>query len=260
MKTDKESTRTVKAVETAFTILELLKESDGMRLTELVDELDMAKSTIHRYLQTLLNQEYILQEGDEYYVSLRFLGLGEQARIKKKAYGMAKEKVKQLAAQTDERTQFLVEEHGKAIYVYRETGSNAVQTGPRIGDRFDLHATAAGKAILANWPDEKVSEYVEWSGLTPRTDNTITDSGDLMREIKEIRQKGYSVNMGESVEGLRAVATAISDPEEKVIGALSVAGPSHRMQGDWFDQELPQILMGYANEVELNLRDSRSPY
>lgn len=67
--------RTVKAAETAFSILESLNGSEGKRLTKIADDLYMAKSTVHRYLQTLLQRKYLVKEGERYHPSLRFLDL-----------------------------------------------------------------------------------------------------------------------------------------------------------------------------------------
>ncbi|MFB6133651.1 MAG: IclR family transcriptional regulator [Halanaeroarchaeum sp.] len=239
-----------------MSILETLRDHDGMRLTDLADELDMAKSTIHRYLQTLLETEYLVQEGGEYHVGLRFLDLGEHARNRVEGYQLAKQKVGDLADETDERAQFIVEEHGKAVYLHRESGTHGVQTDPGIGKRIDLHCTAAGKAILSEWSDDDIRALVDTHGLPRRTENTITDLPTLMDQIESIRERGYAVNTQENIEGLRAIGVAVSSPQTGVIGAFSVSGPLNRMKGDWFDQELPDLLLGIANEIELNLRYS----
>lgn len=248
--------RTVQAAETTFTILETVNEAEGIRLTELADELDMAKSTVHRYLQTLLGREYLVKEGDGYHVSLRFLDFGENARNREEGYQMARVKVSELAKETSERAQFIVEEHGKAVYVHRKAGSHAVQTDPGIGKRVDLHATSAGKSIIAEWPDEKIYDYVERWGLPALTSNTITDQGSLLAEIEEIRDRGYSVNNQENIDGLCAVGVSVCHTEDDVLGALSVSGPTNRMKGEWFEHELPDMLMGFASEIELNLKYS----
>lgn len=254
VKPNTKPTRTVKAAETAFTILETLKENDGMRLTELADELGMAKSTTHRYLQTLLSKEYLVVRDDVYYPSLRFLDFGWQARNREDGYEMAKTKVEDIAEETNERAQFIVEEHWKGVYVHRRAGSNAVHTDPGIGKRIDLHTISAGKAIMAEWPDDQIDEYIDANGLRARTDNTITDDETLRGEIEQIRQRGYSVNNQENIEGLRAIGVSVCSSSDEVLGAFSVSGPMNRMRGEWFEEKLPNMLMGYANEIELNLK------
>lgn len=246
--------RTVKAANTAFAVLETISDADGLTLTEIAAELDMAKSTVHRYLQTLLDLEYLVKEGDTYYLSLRFMKLGAHARNRLPGYQMIKPKVDRLAEETDERAQFVIAEHDKGVYTYGQTGSHAVRTDPGIGRCFELHTTSAGKAILAEWPDERIVEFVERRGLPARTEWTITDERVLLEAVEEIRTRGWAISREEHIEELCAVGVAITGPDDEVIGGLSVAAPLHRMKGEWFEQELPDMLLGFAKEIELNLQ------
>ncbi|WP_245903126.1 helix-turn-helix domain-containing protein [Salinigranum rubrum] len=73
----------VKSVITAFRIIEHLRESNGCRLTEVANSLGMAKSTAYRHLETLLDMEYVVKEGDVYLLGFRFLELGEHTKTSK---------------------------------------------------------------------------------------------------------------------------------------------------------------------------------
>lgn len=256
METSTKERRTVKTTETVFAILEILKERDGARITEVAEALELAKSTVHRHLTTLVEREYAVKEGDVYHVSLRFIELGEHARDRKKGYQLARTNVEELATETDERVQFIVEEHGWAVYVHRALGSHGVQTDPGIGKRIPLHATSAGKSILAYLPDDRVSWIIDQRGLPAITDHTITDREELFDDLESIREQGYSVNNQENVDGLRAIGVPVLRPDNRVLGALSVSGPTRRMKGDWFAHELPDLLLGTANELELNIAHS----
>lgn len=246
----------VSTVDTAFDILEILLARDGASLTVLAKELGLAKSTVHRHLQTLRYRRYVVRGDDSYYVSFRFLEFGKYAQNRKKGYHLAKEKVAELATETDERAQFIVEEHGQAVYVHRETGSHPVRTDPGIGKRIPLHAISAGKAILAHLPVENVEAIFDQNGLPAMTEHTKTDRTELFEEFERIREHGYSVNKQENVKGLHAIGTPVRDETGDILGALSVSGPTHRMNGEWFEEELPNLLLGTANELELNIAHS----
>jgi len=256
MPTSNKTGRTVKTTETAFTIIEGLEELDGARVTELADHLGLADSTVHSHLATLLEMGYVVKEGDQYQIGSRFLNLGEAAKERKEAFDLVKPKVEQLAEETEERCQFIVEEHGRGVYLHRETGSRAVWTDSGLGRRIYLHSTAAGKTVLATLSDERVEEIIERWGLPPLTDQTITDPDELFAELETVREQGFATNVEESTEGLRAVGVPIVDGDGKLVGALSVSGPSHRMKGEWFESEIPNLLLGTANELELNLKYS----
>lgn len=246
----------VQTTRTAFKILRRIRDNNGMRITDLARDLGLAKSTVHRHLSTLHDEGYVIKEANTYSLSLRFLDFGESARGRDPAYPMAGEKVKELAIETEERAQFLVEEQGLAVYVYREAGERAVQTDPGIGKCIPLHATAAGKAILAHSDREKVKEILTTQGLPALTDETITRKEELQNELEEIRSRGYGFNIQENVTGLHAVSVPVMSPDGKVIGALSVSGPSHRLTGEKLTDTFPRLLLGTANELELNIAHS----
>jgi DNA-binding IclR family transcriptional regulator len=165
----------------------------------------------------------------------------------------AKQLVDDLADEIDERSLFVVEEHGLGVYLHRGTGSHAVETGSGRGTRRYLHTIANGKAILAHLPEERVEEILDERGLVAKTPNTITDREELFDNLERIRESGVAFNLEESIEGLNAVAAPVLSPDGEVIGSLGVSGPSHRMKGDWFREEVADYVLGTANELELNL-------
>ena len=253
MVTNTSDSQSVKTTETAFAIIDALEKRNGARVSEVAGDLDLAKSTVYRHLTTLVEQEWAAKEGDIYHVGLRFVEIGEHARTRKKGYQMAGKKVEELAAETDERAQFIVEEHGEGVYIYRGIGSHAVRTDSGIGKRVPLHAISAGKAILARMSEEKVDQILDRQGLPSLTPNTITTREKLFDEFESIRKQGYSVNNEENIEGLCAVGVPIKNKDGSALGALSVSGPTRRMKGPWFEQDLPDLLLGTANELELNI-------
>jgi len=244
---------TVQATKTSFKLLEALNELGGAGVTELANELGLPKSTVHNHLNTLRDAEYIVREGDTYHVGLRFLKLGEHSRNRLRIYETASPEVDNLAQQTNELANLAVEEYGRGVYLYLSEAERAVQLDTYAGMRIHLHCTALGKAILAHLPEEKIEEILDTHGLPERTPNTITDRDELLEELEETRDRGYAYDRQERLQGLRCVAAPITMPEEGVVGALSIAGPTSRMKGDRFHEEIPQRLLDAANVIELNM-------
>lgn len=244
---------TVKSVRRAFQIIEKIRERNGARVSELATEFDVAKSTIHSHVSTLREAGYLIQEGDEYQIGALFLRLGDHARTRREEYEMASQKVEELAKQSEERSQFAVEEQGRIIFLYREGGSHAVYTGTQLGGRRYMHTSSAGKVILAHLPDRRVREIIDQWGLPRVTENTITTEEELHEELETIREQGYAVNMEENIKGLRAVGAPIRTNEGEVIGGLSISGPTHRLKGNRLHEELADLVRGEANELELKI-------
>lgn len=234
-------------------IVEKVMELEGAGVSELATELDMAKSTVHGYLATLHQLGYLIKEEETYQLGTRFLQLGEYSRTRKVEYRMAARKVTELANETDERSQFVIEEQGRGVFLYRESGAHGVETGSGTGKRMYLHSTSAGKAILAHLPDGIVDEILNRWGLPAVTSSTITNEDDLRNELAEIRDRGFAINREENIQGLHAVGVPVKPQGGQVIGALSISGPTHRLKGDYLVKELPNLLLGTANELELNI-------
>jgi len=247
-----DNTRTIGSVETVFDIVEVIQREEGATASDVADEVDKSLSTVYDYLSTLHKRDYVRHEDGTYYVGLEFLNHGMHARNRYETAEIAEPILDTLAEETGEVVWYYVEENGRSAVIVRRTGEEAVQTVGRMGWRSPLHQTAAGKTILAHLPGERVDEIIDEHGLEPLTENTLSDREDLAEELAEIRDRGYSLNDGETVDGLRAVAAPVITDDE-VRGAVSVSGPSHRIEKERFREELPQQVLGAANQIELTL-------
>lgn len=248
-----EPPRKLETVERAFSIVEAIIELKGARVTELSEHLDLPQSTVHGYLSTLTQNRYLVKQGNQYLIGAKFLAIGGYVTERETGYEFAKLKVKELAEETGERAQFIIEEYGMGTYLRTDMEDPAVQIDARIGKERYLHASAAGKAILSTFSPEEVDTVIDQWGLPALTDNTITEPDHLREELAEITEQGFSLNREESIDGLKAVGAPIMRPEGGCLGALSVSAPANRLKGDRFTEEVPLLLLGAANDVELQL-------
>jgi IclR family acetate operon transcriptional repressor len=244
---------TITATKTSLRIVEALKRLDGAGVTAIATDLGIAKSTVHNHLQTLEEEGYITNEGDSYYVGLRFLELGEYKRNEMDIHKTARPEVTALAEKTGEMANAAVEEHGEGVYITRAEGTEAVAVDTYAGKRVNLHCTAFGKTLLAELSEERVDEIVDDHGLPARTENTITHRERLKSELGEIRERGYAYDREERLSGLRCVAAPVVPEDEDIVAALSVSGPTTRIEGDLFHEEIPELLRSAANVIEINL-------
>ena len=248
-----ESPEKLKTIERGFAVLEWIREHEGGEVAEIADSLEMSSSTVHRYLDSLASEGYLVKEDGVYHLSLNFLAFGEQARTRKDVYTNAEEYTKMLSDESGCRSSFVVEESGKGVYLYTSPGDHGVWTKSTIGKRFPLHVTAAGKSILAFLPEQRIQEILDEHGLVRKTSQSITDEAQLYEELELVRENGYAFNNEEQIEGVIAVGAPVKDPEGRVIGAFSVSGPANRLTEDWFREELPSIVLGMTGEFELRL-------
>lgn len=251
---DSPPSRPLKTVETAVDIVDAIQRLGGADIGELAREFDLAQSTVHGYVKTLENRGYLTFEDGTYHVGLEFLNKGGHARKRKREYDFIIGKLDDLAEQTGERVQFIVEENGRGYYIHTSIGENAVHVDAHIGKKIHLHASSAGKAILATLPEERVDAILDRWGLPAYTQQTVTTREALFEDLRSIRDVGYATSEQESIDGLRAVGAPIQVDGDEAIGAISFSGPAHRLTGEWFEDEIPNLVLGVTNEIELDLK------
>lgn len=246
----------VKAARKSLQIVQAVKRLNGAGVTELANELDINKSSIHNYLSTLEEDGYIRKEESKYYVGLRFFEIGAYTRHQRNIYRVGQPYVRDLAESTGERANLMVEEHGLGVYLCKETGSEAVSVDKHVGSRVYLHNTALGKAILAHLPRNRVETIIDRHGLPRSTPNTIVNRKELFEQFSEIRERGIAYDDEERLKGLRCIAVPISNDDDELCGAISISGPKSRLKGDRLQNELPEKLNSISNIIELNISHS----
>lgn len=252
---ESQRSQNIESIRKTIKVVEGLKELDGAGVSELAEHLDIPKTTVHAHLTTLYDSELISKVGNEYRVGLKFVGLGEFAKNQFDLYSIATEEVDMLAEESQDIAQFMIEEHGLGMYLYKAEPPRGVQTTAGIGDRRPLHCTGLGKSVLSCLPEEHVREVIDRRGMPAKTEHTITDLNELLEELATIREQGYAVDDQEIQSGLRCVAAPVNPDNTSVVGAVSVSGPTGRFNDDRLEAELPELVTSAANVIEINARN-----
>ena len=248
----KQARNPVQAVETTLRILDALREMEG-GVTAVANRVDATKGTVSNHLATLEQHGYVVRDGDEFALGLRFFESGVAVRNRRPVYEVGVPEVESLAAETGEIANLFVEEHGYGVYLHREYGERALTLDTDVGTRVHLHNTGLGKAILAHLPRERVEDVVEARGLPRTTEHTITDPDELFAELDAVRERGVAFDMEERAPGVRCVAAPVITNDGVLHGALSVAGPTSRLKGERLETTIPERVERAANVVGINL-------
>lgn len=251
------TSRTIGSVEKACRIIDLLEERDSIGVQELADELEITKGTAHCYLATLVQHNYAIKSDGRYRLSLRYLALGQAVKQRIDIYDLVRGELVEIADEFDERVQFYMEEGGKAVYVARETPERSVKSSIGVGGSEYMHCVSGGKAMLAHYPRDRITDIVDTHGLEEYTEHTITDREELFEHLAEIREQGYAIHDEERAHGIRCIAVPVLPDSSDVLGAISVCGPVSRMDEERLENEILNRLRQSANLIEVN---STLPY
>lgn len=253
----------VKTTQTSLDIVALVQERDGAKLSDVTSELGLSKSTAYKHLLTLERNGYLIKEGESYHIGLKFLNLGEYARVRWPGFDQIKETVSALTDRTEEEVDFVAEDNGRVTTIcesYHKWVKYGVQSDSKsyradIGTYFHMHTTASGLAILAMYPPERVEAIIERWGLPSRTEQTIASRDALFEELDRVNDRGYAIDDEYYIEGLRSVGKAVTTPDGEVLGALSVSGPRYRIDGSVLEEEIPRALSEAAASLESKLAE-----
>ena len=251
---------TVKSVDKACTLLDVVGDyPNGITITELARRVDMYKSTVHRLLATLVKHGLIEQDTNgRYKLGYTVLDLGMRLLasidLRREAYPYLQE----LAMQSNEVVHLALLERGEIIYIEKVESQNTVRMHSRVGRRVPVNATGLGKAILAFLPQADTRRVVERYGLKRLTEFTETDRHRFLQTLEEVRRQGYAFDVGENELGICCVAAPIFDHTGHVVAALSVSGPSLRLDRDRL-QALAPVVADTARQVSERLGNAKHP-
>lgn len=246
-----EKTATLGSVRRAFEIIDHLSDHPNSRLADLNEQLDIPKSTIYIHLQTFHEAGYIVKEDERYRLSYRFLHHGGKLRHSSPLYRYGRDPAKELAENTGELVNLGIEENGLGVVLHMvQGGPTAVELEP-IGKYSYLHQAAYGKAILAEYAEERIREIIQQHGLPEITEHTITEETELFEELAEIRQRGFAVERNEGDIGIGCIGAPVSLGDGKGIGAVSVTVPSSKFENRDFIEETTQYILDCSNIIEV---------
>lgn len=245
----------IKSLATTTNIIEGLEELGPSTISELSEHLGIPQSTVYVHLDTLRNADYIVKDHNKYQLSFKFLNIGGKLRRKSRLRNFSVSYMEELATETSELVNLMVPENNRTIYLHKEKGDRGIDPDLYLGKKIPYHLTAAGKVILAHMPEERAHQIVEQTSLFRKTRNTITDENKLLSELCEIRDQGYAIDDQERLERVRSIAAPIRS-NGKVLGGISVSGPSSQISGERFTEELPQSVINKAEMIEIYLEYS----
>lgn len=99
-----------------------------------------------------------------------------------------------------------------------------------VAEPIPLHCTAVGKILLTSFSKDQIQKFLEEQGLPALTEKTITDADQLRRMLVEVQQHGYAIDDEETEKGGRCIAAPVFDARGKIVAALSIIGPIHRIK------------------------------
>lgn len=240
-------------IERALSLLEsLTRDARGLPMQSLADELDIPKSATHRMLAELIRLGYVRQDAQtsRYRLSTKLVALGFRYLASSGA-DVVQPILDRLAEDSGELVRLGVIDGERQTWIAKSQGARSgLRYDPDMGRDAPLFYTASGHAWLASMSDEQALALVARQGIADPAEfgpNAPRSEQELLERLALAREKGYAWVVESASLGTSALAAVVRHPlDGRVIGVLSIAGPSARLPLARLHELAPQLLAAAA--------------
>jgi IclR family acetate operon transcriptional repressor len=219
----------IDSVDNALRILQMLRDSGQVRVSEAAAELGIARSTAHRLLAMLVYRDFAVQAEDRSYrpgpaVAAQPLRAEPAQRLRQ----VMRPHMEALCDQVAETINLMVRLGTQTRFLHTVESAQVLRVGDRQGTILPAWKTSGGKVLLAQLPDAQLTALLRGPGGRPPEGMTAAGRRALVHELRLVRDQGYAENIEESESGVCAIGLCVRDKAGEPAAALSVSAPSVR--------------------------------
>ena len=237
------------AVDRAAALLTRVVEADAaVTFAELSESSGLARSTTSRLLAALERTRLVTRTAHgEYVGGPLFVLYAARHDRHQQLTRLAQPVLEEVGAATGETVHLAVDNGGRVEHVAQVDGTYLLGASDWNDVEVPVHCSALGKVLLA-W---KRLELPDGRLVTP-TDQTIALRADLEEDLEWVREHGYAVTHDELEIGLSGVAAPVFGPDDDVVAAVGVSGPTARLEQR--AEEIGQLLVHHARTLSRRLQ------
>lgn len=221
------------ALTRGIALLNLIADAPSpLRFVDIAEKSGLARPTAHRILAALVEARLLRHDASSqtYALGARFLEMAHRVWDGFDLRATAAPELERLARLAGETARLAVLDGDGVLYVdQRDAEQEAVRLVNRVGARVAPHASACGKAMLAQVSAAERRALLARATLVAPGPRAITDAAALERDLLIAAARGYALSLEEAVAGVNAVAAAVLDRRARPLGAICLVGPAFRL-------------------------------
>lgn len=217
----------VESAENVLRILQRLRNAPQVRVTEVSNELGVARSTAHRLLGTLVFVGFLRHDPVKrvYVPGPALLDVALASTGHSRLRQIAMPHLERVSKSMKCTVHLSVLEGSDIRFVDGCESDEPVRVTARVGSRIPAHSTSSGKVLLAELPRQYLNDLYR-ENPAQVTEHTIQTFDELVADLEEVSTRGYATNDRENEVGLHAVAVPIRVNNGSVIAAICAARPA----------------------------------
>lgn len=236
----------VQVIARAASVLRALEgKPDGLSLGQIAREVGLARSTVQRIVAALATEDFVTEAQPGRGVRIG-PGLARiAASLSSNFTDILHPHLVALRDEVGETVDLSIMSGGSAVFIDQIPGQQRLVALSGIGERFPLHCTANGKAILSCFGKDDAATLVDKSAAE-HPEHPLTDRAALLKELEAVRRKHLAFDLAEHGIGISAVGVAVLDPFGKPV-AVSIPAPSHRFNDQ--RESLAKALLRFRDKL-----------
>ncbi|MEX0351574.1 MAG: IclR family transcriptional regulator [Paracoccaceae bacterium] len=214
-----------------------------VRFGELLDHSPFPKATLYRFLQTLTNQGMLSYDPDRqsYALGIRLVRLAHAAWTHSSLAPIARPHLDALSRDLGETVHLAQLDASQVLYVDKRNADDPVEMYSQAGKVGPAYCTGVGKAMLAFLPDDALNRAIQQQSFHRFTPHTLASETALRTELAAIRTRGYAFDREEHEPGIICIAAPILTPGGRMLGAMSITGPTSRTDLKKLENWAPRV-------------------
>ena len=242
----------VNSVQKAFRVLTVFSRTEPrLTLTQIVEKLDIDKSTAQRFTHTLLAMGYLDKDAvtKTLGVTVKMLDLAHLYLSSNPLIASAMPYLIHLNGETGETVNLTVLDGTEVVFVSRLVGSNLLSTGVIMGTRLPAFATASGLAMMSMLPEPEIKRLIKSSNLQAFTPSTVYEPAKLMERLKVAKAKGYVLGVGDFFANDISLGAPIMSRSGQVQGAVSLSVAIDRYTPKEAETKFAKVVSAAAKSI-----------
>lgn len=208
----------------------------------LAHQLNLPASTVHRILDSCCAAGFAWQDARKRYLpGPKLLAVGLQATRQYTFRLLAVEHMRRLTEQTCEESYLCIAMGFNGVFIERAPGPQPLKIVEPLYEEMPLHAGATRKVLLAYFDPVFQENYLAQPHLKSHTPNTITDRAGLRAELAGVREKGYSISVGECWPEAVGIGAPIFGSDGSILASVGILGPRQRLTDE--------VIAGHVDRV-----------
>lgn len=217
---------------------------EPVALADLTRALQLPKPTSYRLASALEAAGFLAKDPltKRYVVGAHFEDVALSAMRNGAGHDTRRLMMDALAERIGARINVAVLKSGKLLLVEWVESTSPLRINLKPEIHIPVHCSASGKLLVAFGPERLQSVFLRSAPFKGLTKRTIISSRAMLRELSEIRRRGFAEDNEEFLPGVNCLSVPIRNGSGEVVAGLAAMAPTVSLPIAKLRRHLPDLL------------------